>query len=89
MILKIFDRIEKSPITPAIIRGIGQRWNIDVETPLQAKGGITPQTDIHKAFFTELNKMPAEAIRNIAIMIQEKINEAQKGVKNETKAKKS
>jgi len=76
MILKIIDRIEKSPITPAILRGIGKKFDIDVETPLQSKAGILPKTEVHKAFFTELNKFPEEAIQNIAIMIQEKVKEA-------------
>jgi len=81
MVIKILDRIEKSAITPMIVRGIGQKLNIDVETPLQATTGVIPQTNVHKAFFEELNKMPEEAVKNIVIFIQEKIKEAQKEVK--------
>lgn len=85
MVIKILDRIEKSSVTPMIVRGIGQKLNIDVETPLQTTAGILPATDTHGAFYKELNKMPEEAVKNIIIFIQEKIKEAQ----NVPKEKKS
>lgn len=52
---KTCKTLENMHVLPAIVRGIGVKYKIDVDTPLSS--GIKPTTDYHKIVFERLNAM--------------------------------
>lgn len=52
---KTCKTLENMHVLPAIVRAVGIKYNIDVDTPLA--GGISPATDYHKVVFERLNAM--------------------------------
>ena len=57
---KTCKTLENMHILPAVVRAIGAKYKIDVDTPLS--GGIKPATDYHKLVFDRFNAMSAEDI---------------------------
>ena len=52
---KACKALENMHVLPAIVRAIGAKYSIDVDTPLS--GGVKPSTDYHKIVFERLNSM--------------------------------
>lgn len=75
---KTCKTLENMHVLPAIVRGVGTKYGIDVDTPLA--GGITPSTDYHKIVFDRLNAM-SEA--DIASLLGGKAVESPKPVNTE------
>lgn len=59
---KITDRLNSMGILPAIVRGIGKKMNIDVETPLKTGNSIIPQSEAHEALINAINGMGTEEL---------------------------
>ncbi len=62
-VIKVFDR---AGALPGLIRALGKKYGVDVETPLQTQhgeDGIIPVTDFHKKVFTELNGIPEKDLK--------------------------
>jgi len=52
--------LENMHVLPAIVRAVGVKYDIDVDTPLA--GGLKPASDYHKIVFDRLNAMGEEDI---------------------------
>lgn len=52
---KTCKTLENMHVLPAIVRAVGAKYEIDVDTPLA--GGLKPATDYHKVVFERLNAM--------------------------------
>jgi len=70
---KIFDRVNDTieklnrlGLIPAIVRGIGKKYEIpDIDKPLSDPLAISAASPIHKLFFSELNNVPEEQIKEM------------------------
>ena len=70
---KIFDRVNETieklnrlGLIPAIVRGIGKKYEIaDIDKPLSDPLAISAASPIHKLFFSELNNVPEEQIKEM------------------------
>lgn len=57
---KTCKTLENMHILPAIVRAVGVKYDIDVDTPLA--GGMAPATDYHKIVFERLNTMDEASV---------------------------
>lgn len=70
---KIFDRVNETitkldriGILPAIIRGVGKKYDIaDIDKPLNDSLMIQAASGIHKLFFSELNQVPEDIVKQM------------------------
>lgn len=69
---KIFDRVNETitkldriGILPVIIRGVGKKYDIDVDKPLNDPLAIQAASSIHKLFFSELNQVPEDIVKQM------------------------
>ncbi len=62
-VIKVVDR---AGALPGLIRALGKKYGVDVETPLRTQhgeDGIIPASDYHKKLFEELNGTPAKDLQ--------------------------
>lgn len=62
-VIKVVDR---AGALPGLIRALGKKYGVDVETPLQTQhgeDGIIPVSDFHKQLFNEFNGVPEKDLR--------------------------
>lgn len=62
---KTCKTLENMHILPAIVRGVGVKYNIDVDTPLA--DGVKAKTAYHKLVFDKLNDMTEEQIGHLLV----------------------
>ena len=63
---KTVKMLESMHVLPAIVRSVGKKYDIDVDSPL-ANGGVIPASDYHNTVFRELNKMTDEQIGEVLL----------------------
>ncbi len=62
-VIKVVDR---AGALPGLVRALGKKYGVDVETPLQTQhgeDGIIPISDFHKQVFNELNGVPEKDLK--------------------------
>ena len=64
---KSMKMLESMHLLPAIIRGIGKKFEIDVESPLHGTDSIEPSTEYHKMVYDSLNGMSEKEIGQVLI----------------------
>lgn len=69
-VLDIADRIvkiaDRAGALPGLIRALGKKYDVDVETPLRTQhgeDGIIPVSEFHKKIFTEFNGVPEKDLK--------------------------
>lgn len=53
----IVDLAEKMGIKPLLVRAAAKKLDVDAETPLKTENTIMPQSEAHKIYFNEVNKL--------------------------------
>lgn len=64
---KTIKMLDNMHVLPAIIRGVGKKLEIDVDTPLKSSNGVDPASDYHKLVFDQLNGMNQDEIAKVLI----------------------
>ena len=65
---KTVTMLDKMHILPALIRGVGKKFEIDVDTPLSTSdSGVAPASEYHKMVFDRMNSMSPEQIGEVLI----------------------
>lgn len=74
-IVSVFDR---AGALPGMVRALGKKWEVDVDTPLNTSqdGTILPATEFHKGVFQELNSIPKEELERQLGAAQKAIQDA-------------
>ena len=62
---KTIKMLDNMHVLPAIIRGVGKKYAIDVDTPLKSGSAVQPASDYHKLVFDQLNAMDANQIGQV------------------------
>jgi len=66
---KTCKTLENMHILPAIVRAVGVKYDIDVDTPLS--DGVKAKTAYHKLVFDRLNNMSEEEIGTLLVSSQD------------------
>ena len=65
---KSLATLERMHVLPAIIRMAGKKYDVDVETPLNASSnGVEPASDYHRTVYEKMNSMTPEEIGNVLL----------------------
>ena len=64
---KTITMLDNMHVLPAIVRSVGKKLEIDVDTPLKSGSGVNPATEYHKLVFEQLNGMNQEEIAKVLI----------------------
>ena len=64
---KSIKMLESMHVLPAIIRGVGKKFDIDVESPLHSTDSIEPSTEYHKMVYDSLNGMSEKEIGQVLL----------------------
>ncbi len=69
-VLNLADRMikiaDRAGALPGLIRALGKKYEVDVETPLRTQhgeDGIIPVSEFHKQVFNELNNVPEKDLQ--------------------------
>jgi hypothetical protein len=69
-VLNLADRMikiaDRAGALPGLVRAIGKKYGVDVETPLatqHGEDGIIPVSEFHKQLFNEFNGVPEKDLR--------------------------
>jgi len=74
---KMANMLRAMGVYPALIRSLGKKYDIDVETPLKTESGITPSSDYHKTVLTAINEMSQEdVVKMLSYVAKAELNEA-------------
>jgi hypothetical protein len=80
---KVVSIMDRAGALPGIVRAIGKRFEVDVETPLktrEASNGIIPASEYHSQVLGELNRIPEKDLKK-------QFEDAAKVMKEHAKAK--
>lgn len=68
-VIKLVERVvsvaDKAGALPGLVRAIGKKYEVDVETPLRTRDdskSITPSSEYHAQIFAEFNKIPEKEL---------------------------
>lgn len=75
---KTVQMLDNMHVLPALVRGLGKKYDIDVDTPLKSDKGIKPATDYHKLVFDQLNAMTEAEVGKALLEGASKGNETKK-----------
>jgi len=69
-VIKIIEKVvavaDKAGALPGLVRAVGKKYGVDVETPLKTKdnsNSINPASDYHLQVLSELNKIPEKELK--------------------------
>ena len=63
----LMDKAEKMGLKPLLVRGAGQKFGIDAESPLVTDNVVVPVTEQHKLLFEELNSLSVDDLKTMFI----------------------
>lgn len=64
---KSMKMLENMHVLPALVRGIGKKFEIDVDSPLHGSSSMEPATEYHKIVFERLNGMTENQIGEVLL----------------------
>lgn len=69
-VIKLVERVvsvaDRAGALPGLVRAIGKKYEVDVETPLRTREdskSITPASEYHAQVLAELNKIPEKELK--------------------------
>lgn len=80
---KVVSMMDRAGALPGVVRAIGKKYGVDVETPLktrEASNGIIPASEYHAQVLNELNRIPEKDLKK-------QFEDAAKVMKEHAKAK--
>jgi len=78
---KSVNLLKNMGVFPVLVRGIGKKLEIDVETPLASDSYVQPKSDAHRVLINGINSMTDEQLTQYSKVLQdaEKQATAKKG----------
>lgn len=64
---KTIKMMDNMNVLPLLVRAVGKKYEVDVDTPLNSSRGIQPASDYHKLVFEQLNGMDTNAIAELLL----------------------
>ncbi len=68
---KTVDFFKRIGVLPGIVRGLGKRYDIDVETPLASEMSVAAPTQNHKAVMENISKLSEPQLLELVAALQE------------------
>jgi hypothetical protein len=68
---KTINFLKSTGVLPGIVRGIGKKYDVDMETPLKGDMAVSAPSSNHKAVMENIAKMTEEQLLNWIKGIQE------------------
>lgn len=66
LVEKVVNVADRAGALPGLVRALGKKYDVDVETPLKTRensNSITPASDYHAGVLSELNKIPETELK--------------------------
>lgn len=65
---KSLATLDRMHVLPGIIRMMGKKYDVDVDTPLNVSGsGLEPASDYHRTVYDKMNTMTAQQIGEVLL----------------------